>query len=128
MFTQKNGKARPVVRATAEPRFSNSPAKEKDMNKQIDTTDAKSVAIVSAMKGMEYDFHAISMMAEIMADMLDDMVSSDNTDRIESGYCCLKIHSSEMDRACFAWNDVLTRAKRLETKFFDALYPAEVRS
>ena len=79
--------------------------------------------IISSLKEIEYDFRALKCMSGILAELLDSSIGS--TTRYDSNHRIMIIQD-ELNQLCFAWNDVVRRAEKLEREFMARLYPQVV--
>lgn len=76
--------------------------------------------IVSSLKEIEYEFHALKCMAGILASVLEESIGkSSRYDKFGR----ISISEEEIDRLCFVWNEVSNRANRLERDFMKRIYP-----
>nr|WP_278376695.1 hypothetical protein [Brucella anthropi] len=78
--------------------------------------------IVSSLKDIEFDFHALVCMSGILADILDRTIGT--TSRYDD---CkrVQITDEEIEHLSFAWNDVRNRSEALKRDFISRLYPKE---
>lgn len=77
-------------------------------------------AITDSLKEIEFDFRALKCMSGILAELLDSSIGT--TTRYDSNHR-ITITQDELDQLCFAWNDVLIKAQKLEREFMARLYP-----
>lgn len=101
------------------------------MNTAKDNTGAERTAIadsrISALQDLEYDFHALVCMAQILDDKLEDVFDAKNYLGSHEYGTKIHINSLDMDIVAFMQCDVLTKAEALKAKFMAALYPVEVQ-
>ncbi|WP_457301126.1 hypothetical protein [Phyllobacterium sp. P5_D12] len=71
-----------------------------------------------AVGRIQQEINGLTCMSKILADMLDEM--TDGPVSPPDAY--------DLKMACFAWNDVVERAVRLEKTFDDATRKVEVQS
>ncbi len=102
------------------------------MNKANDTTAAErpqDSEIVSMLKEMEYDFHALVCMANISEFLLEDMFSQKNIVHSKPGLCPhYRLTDEDVKNASFAYHDITDKAETIKRRFMERLYPKEVQS
>ncbi|MEF0939606.1 hypothetical protein [Rhizobium sp. BR 362] len=72
--------------------------------------------IIDAFRGLDHDISCLRNMARILADLLDDSLFDRSVDA-GSAVLTIKLTDSEMEMLSFAWNDVASRASRLQVAF-----------
>lgn len=76
--------------------------------------------VAAAFRGLEADLCELTSMARITADLLDAVLSDDRTLDERTGYYLVRVSDHDMRSICFAWNNVASRAIRLEERFYAA--------
>lgn len=103
------------------------------MNVGIDTTCPTDGAIVEAMRSLEGAIYGLSMMAEIMGDILDDNlveIDFETGEKRGTPAAGKNLHvvltRGQIEQISFAWNDVIGRSVKLQKAFIAALDGKEV--
>lgn len=82
-----------------------------------DATKLTSEEIILAFRDLEHDISCLRNMSRILADLLDDSLVVEPGTGNGSTVLTIKLTDSEMDTLSFAWNDVASRASRLQLAF-----------
>lgn len=98
------------------------------MNKATHTTPARA-APVRMFHDLEEQVAGLTMIAKISADMLDRNLTDIRTltghGRKHGDNYQIILTEDQMRQLCFAWNDVVARAVKLERDYFDILEGGE---
>ena len=109
---------------TAEPWFN--PIGDQEMNKRTDITSARPSPeqIVSAMRDLETPIRDLRVMANIMAERLEDSLTDSRVrkgERRPDNDWHIELSNSEMNVLAFCWSNVCNRAGDLEKAWESAL-------
>lgn len=82
----------------------------------------RNAAIAKAMLRLEAPINELASMAQIMADLLDELLTGigDNEVDHENRIVRMRIGKDDLDNAAFAWCNVASRAINLKNAFYAA--------
>lgn len=94
------------------------PAAAEGVSKTIpELIDQRNASVAKSLGAIETEICDLYHMAAILADMLDEQLSpEDETD----GVMRILMSKDQLDTLSFAWNDVVTRSRRLRSSFYEA--------
>lgn len=114
----------PAEAATSPSRGSQSPQGNRNMDTNTTTPSPRpdKEARLQALLDLETDIFDVAAMSQILGDMLDgDLVGYDDKGNrylaTDERAMRVWLTKGQMDLLCFAWNDVIVRALRLQARF-----------
>lgn len=128
-MTTATSKKKDAAKAGTSPRHVQSePTKDQEMNKATNTTPARA-APVRMFHDLEEQVAGLTMIAKISADMLDRNLTDIRTltghGRKHGDNYQIILTEDQMRQLCWAWNEVVSHAVKLERDYFEILEGGE---